>query len=718
MSFHIRRALIAAGSTLIAMGSLGAEGLANPSGQLPPIGDAPVQTPYSAASQTPVPATVQTPSYTTRGSVSDSDARALSDAMAAARAGDGPRIRADMDRLSDPVARKLALWALVDVGPAGMSYAELEAARRDLAGWPRAERRAAAVERSIEGGGLSPQGVIAWFAGAEPATAEGALALASAYQSTGQAQKATDLIRRVWRTKPFEADVQRLMLMRFGSVLSAEDHAQREDMLLYGSQGPAARDMLALLSPDQAALAQARMAIRSGLRADLTLVPDSLKNAPGLAYEQALAAQRRGDTMGALAFLPMLPTALPEGEAQARMWKLRSALVIASLRAGDSRGAYKAAANSGVAKGPDGAEAEFYAGWLALSRLKDPALADQHFAKLQAIGASPITLGRALYWRGRAMEAAGDSMNAQLFYADAARYQTTFYGQLAAAKVGQTQLVLGKDPPISAADRARFNDREPVRAARMLADLGERDAYKSLICAIAETLPNGAEAALLVDMVRGYGDQDLSMRVVRLAAQHGFILPERGYPIRTPPSVAGAPDAAFVLGIVRQESGFDPHVRSSAGAEGMMQLMPTTARVVARKLGYSYGSLQDADYNMQLGSAYLGQLVNQFSGSYLMASAAYNAGPGRPIEWTSFCGDPRSSSVDPSDYIECIPFSETRNYVMRVLEATEVYRARLAGGTASLTLASDLRRGTYGYTPQSPASAELRPASISLNTTP
>jgi len=189
------------------------------------------------------------------------------------------------------------------------------------------------------------------------------------------------------------------------------------------------------------------------------------------------------------------------------------------------------------------------------------------------------------------------------------------------------------------------------------------------------------------------------MKVVRTAAQHGFILPERGYPIRTPTSLSGGVETALVLGITREESGFDPHVRSGAGAEGMMQLMPGTASVLARRLGYSYGPgrLQDADFNMQLGSAYLGKLVSDFSGSYVMATAAYNAGPGRPTEWTAFCGDPRSSSTDPADYIECIPFSETRNYVMRVLEATEVYRARLAGGSAPIGLPADLKRGAYGY---------------------
>jgi soluble lytic murein transglycosylase len=643
-------------------------------------------------------AQVQTYQYSVRQPLSDSDSRSLTEVLEAARLGDAPKIRSLVNDLSDPLARKIALWAQIEADPDGMSYAELDGARRDLAGWPGAAKRLAATEKVIEGGGLRPQGIIDWFAGADPTTPEGAMALASAYQASGNPQRAAEVIRHIWRTRPFDTAPQQTMMTRFSSVLTTADYDAREDMLLYGTQGDASRALLPFLSPDQRALAQARIAIREGAGGESASasLPAGLRDAPGVGYEEALAAERRGDTSGALALLPRLPTALPDQDAQARMWKLRKPLVIAALKAGDARGAYRAAADSGVDQGADGAEAEFYAGWLALSRMHDAKLADEHFAKLQGIGASPITVSRALYWRGRTAEAMGDPVNAQLFYADGARYFTAFYGQLAAAKAGETMLSLGKDPQITAADRSRFEDREPIRAARMMAEIGAKDSFKSFVMGIAETLPSAEEAAELVDLTRNLGDQELSMKVVRKAAQHGLILPERGYPLRTPPTVAGGAETAFVLGITRQESGFDPHAHSGAGATGMMQLMPGTAHTLARRLGYGAGELEDADYNMTLGSAYLGQLVDQFSGSYVMAAAAYNAGPGRPTEWAAFCGDPRSSSTDPADFIECIPFSETRDYVMRVLEATEVYRARLAGGAARLMIAPDLKRGGYG----------------------
>jgi soluble lytic murein transglycosylase len=674
--FHLRRALLSAGCALTAA-AIAAAGGALAQGDHAPV---------------------QTYQYSVRQTLSDSESRALGQVLEAARLGDAPRIRTLMDQFSNPLARKIALWALIEANPDGMSYAELDGARRELAGWPAQSKRLAATEKVIEGGGLRPQGIIDWFAGADPVTPEGAMALASAYQATGNPARAAEVIRHIWRTKPFDVGPQQAMMTRFSAVLTPDDYAAREDMLLYGIQGDASRALLPFLSSDQRALAQARMSLRQGAGGDAAIyaLPASLRDAPGIGYEQALEAQRRGDTSGAIAMIPRLPSALPDADGQSRMWKLRKQLVIAALKSGDARGAYRAAADSGVDQGADGAEAEFYAGWLALSRLHDAKLADEHFRKLQAIGQSPITVSRALYWRGRAAEAMGDPVNAQLFYADGARYQTAFYGQLAAAKAGETMLSLGKDPEITAADRSRFEDREPIRAARMMADIGAKETFKSFVMGIAESLPSAAEAAELVDMTRGLGDQELSMKVVRKAAQHGFILPDRGYPLRTPPNVAGGAETAFVLGITRQESGFDPRARSGAGATGMMQLMPSTARILARRLGYGGGALEDADYNMTLGSAYLGQLVDRFSGSYVMAAAAYNAGPGRPTEWSAFCGDPRASSTDPADFIECIPFSETRDYVMRVLEATEVYRARLAGGSAKLMIAPDLKRGGYG----------------------
>nr|WP_232793237.1 lytic transglycosylase domain-containing protein [Caulobacter hibisci] len=649
------------------------------------------------------PGLVSTPPTANYSSLSDSDAANLRAAVMGQRS--AATVRAAMTSISDPLARKIALWALADVGAESMSFFELDQARRDLVGWPRASRRDLPAEKALSTSGLTPAETIAWFGGSEPQTPEGAMALASAYQATGRAQDATNLIRRYWRDKSFEVDAQRAMLARFGVLLTADDHAQRADVLLYGQQGPAAREMVALLPYDQQPAAQARIALRAnaGNANDLVaaLTP-AQQLSPGVAFERAAYLRRKGMDVMALDLVRYFPAKPPSEAAAASIWRERKQLVMSAIKNSDSRSAYAAAA-AGLPGGADAAEAEFFAGWIALSRLKDPNAAAAHFGRIAEIGASPITRGRALYWQGRAAEAQGDVIAAQAFYGEGARHITTFYGQLAAEKAGVQEIRLDKDPMITAADRSRFEGRELVRAAKLLHDIGANDAFRSLVLYIDDQLPTAAEEALLVDFARNTGDQDLAMRAVRTAAQRGFILAERGYPLLdhhfTP--IPGAAETAFVYSISRQESNFDPRARSGVGARGMMQLMPPTAAGVARKLGESHSvdRLFEPDYNMRLGSVYLGDMISRFSGSYIMAAAAYNAGPGRPPQWVALCGDPRGASTDPLDFIECIPFSETRNYVMRTLETTMVYRARLGGGVAPLTLSSDLKRGGYSYVP-------------------
>jgi soluble lytic murein transglycosylase len=660
------------------------------------------------------PPQIQTPQVGYRAPLSEQDQAAVRQALQAALSGDAERARALQSGLSDPVARKLVLWAMVDQAGERLSFFELDQARKDLWGWPRAARRQSAAEKQLENQGLSPKSVIDWFKGQQPATAEGAMALAAALRASGQADDAARLIRRFWREEVFEAEPQRQMLARFGDVLTQDDHIHRTDMLLYGQQGPASRDMIALLPPDQQDLARARIALRSGAGGDLIVerLPPNLQDDPGLAYERArtLARQKRADL--ALSLVRRLPSKPPGAEAADAVWDVRRRLVVAALNARDYRTAYQAAAEHGLPPGVDYAEAEFYAGWLALTKLNKAEVAEVHFAHIQQVGSSPITQSRALYWRARALDGMGDLIGARDFYAQASNYFTTFYGQLAAQRMDQKELDIGRDPAPTPADRARFEGRELVQAAKMLYDAGQQGLFKSFMLNIAETLPKAEEAALLVDLAKSYGDQDLSMRVARNAAQRGFILPERAYPVMGRSSIVGDAEPALVLSIARQESNFDPGAKSAPGARGMMQLMPGTAKVVARRMGepYSVQRLFDPEYNVRLGSYYLGSMVDDFGGSYVMATASYNAGPNHMPEWTSVCGDPRTSSGDPIDFIECIPFSETRNYVMRVMESAQVYRARLNGGKAPLTLAGDLKRGNYAPV-NAPSIAANEPAS-------
>jgi len=642
--------------------------------------------------------------------LSSSDQMLFGMGLAAAKRGDISGAKSAISSLSDPVARKVVTWAMVDVSSNLLGFYDLDAARRDLAGFPRSARRQIAAERVLETAGKPPAQVIEWFAGEAPQSAQGALALASAYRSLGRQAEAAQLIRAWWRDKSFEADVQRSILTRFGDVLTVDDHVRRADVVLYGAQGPAARDMITLLPAERQAAALARISLRSDSEMGYGSLAPADQMSPGVAFERAGYLRRKGRDAEAIAQLPYAPKEVVTPEQAERTWDERYRLTLSSIRAGDWRSAYQASANTGLHQGADATEAEFYAGWIALARLNDPASAGKHFAAIETIGSSPITRARALYWQGRAAEARREATAAESFYSRAAEHGTTFYGQLASEKLGLA-LTLPKDPVPTGAERARFEGRDVVQAMRLLADQNQRDLFKVFALHIDDIVPDRAEAALLVDAIRGYGDQDTSMKAARAAATRGLILADRAYPYRTPPSVQGAPEPALVLGVTRQESGFDPGVRSGADARGMMQLLPSTAAIVARRMGvgYSASMLYEADYNMRLGSSFLGSLVNQFSGSYVMAAAGYNAGPGRPPQWAAMCGDPRGGSTDPLDFIECIPFSETRNYVMRVLENMTVYRAKANGGTAPITLSRDLRRGGYSYTASAQAVASTAP---------
>lgn len=683
--------IIAAGMALgFAVAPVASEAQVAPAASAPP--SAAITNPPSEA--TPAPAPPRS-AY-----ISNADADVLQDLIGDARRGDVNGARDALSRITEPSARRLGQWILLDTNGPSLGFAEVDRSLREMADWPRPGRRRLAAERQIGTSGLSPRQVIAWFGRETPTTPEGAMALASAYRAAGDQKAAADLIRRTWRERPFDIDAQKTMMARFGDVLTVDDHVRRADMLLFGAQGPAARDLIPLLPADQQALAQARIAFRQKSPAALALadaLPASVSGAPGIAYEKAAHYRRAGLDQLARAELVRFPREVWSEEMGARIWDERYQLTLSALRNGDSRAAYEAAANTGLQAGADAVEAEFYAGWIALTRLKDPARAEAHFKHIDRVGTSPITLARGLYWRGRAVEALAGIDAADVFYQAAARHRTTFYGQLAAERAGYARLDLGKDPQVGARERARFEAKDTIKAAHILYETGNRDLFRSYVLALDDVLDNDADQAMLVDLVRGYGDQDTSMKVVRTAAQRGFILPERGYPIRTPPDVSNAPEPALVLAITRQESGFDPLVRSGVGARGMMQLMPATAAATARRMGLSYAPsmLDEPDYNMRLGSSYLGSLISTFAGSYVMAIAGYNAGPGRSTQWAGFCGDPRAASVDPIDYIECIPFSETRNYVMRVMEAVAVYRARLGRGATPLTLTDDLRRGVY-----------------------
>ncbi|MGA0545869.1 transglycosylase SLT domain-containing protein [Brevundimonas sp. VNH65] len=632
--------------------------------------------------------------------LNDADTAAFRQGLAAARAKDIAGARGAINQIGDPAARKLVEWALVDTSADRMSWRELSDDARTLRDWPRADARVSATEIALDRAGVSANEVLGYFGSDQPATVQGAIALAWALEQTGRQGEAQRLVRDWWRTQSFAEADQSRFLARWSGWLSQDDHDARLGVLLSGPHGPATRAMVNLASADRRATAQAAMTLRSAYSPD-AVVADLTPNQaldPAVVQERVRilrAANRNNEAYPLLRYLPAAPS---HRDGQDTLWSERRNLFIDALQDRNWQAAYDAMNGHGFPSGDRLVDAEFFAGWVALTKLGDPGRAAQHFERLRTVSSTPITQGRAAYWLGRAAEARGDQAGAQQWYRSGAQYIQTFYGQLAAEKAGYGSITLPGDPSPTSADVAQFENRELVRAMRILGETGEMGLFRVFAYHLDDSVPLPTDLALLMDLSRGYGEGFTAMMVGRAASQRGVLMPERMYPVRIPPSVPGAAPLEFTLAITRQESSFDPRARSHADARGMMQFLPSTASGVARRLGMPYSAerLWDPDYNMTLGSYHLGELMNQFGGSMLLTTVGYNAGPGRPSQWIARCGDPRGGQVDPVDFIECAPFTETRNYMMRVMENMAVYKARLNGGTAPLTTSSDIARGVAG----------------------
>ena len=629
--------------------------------------------------------------------LNDQDTALFRQGLEQARARDVVGTRATVAQIRDRAARKLVEWALIDTSAPQLPYSDLAAAQTTLAGWPRADSRREATERALDLAYAGPDAALALFADRPPVTAEGAVALASALEQRGRSDEARRLIVEWWRTRSFDEPVQTRILTRWSGWLTQADHEARLNMLLLGPHGPATRAVTQLVSPERRAVAEAAMALRTAYSPDAVvagLTPAQAMD-PAVVLERARILRSQNRQSEGFALLAALPAAPSHDAGRDTLWSERRNYFLDALERRNWQAAYDAMAGHGFQSGDRMVDAEFFAGWVALTKLNDPARAARHFEILRQSSSTPITQGRALYWLGRAAEAQGQTPSAVQFYQAGAQHIQSFYGQLAAEKAGITTLTLPADPAPTAGDRAAFEANELVRALRILGETGETSLFRVFAYQLDDDLPTASDLALLMDQSRGYGEGFTAMMVGRAASQRGYLMPERQYPIRIPPQVAGAAPLEFTLAITRQESSFDPRARSHADARGMMQFLPSTGAMVARELGmpFSADRLWDPDYNMTLGSYHLGDLMRRFGGSMLLTTVGYNAGPARPPQWVDRCGDPRGGVVDPVDFIECAPFTETRNYMMRVMENMGIYKARLNGGSAPLTLSDDLRRG-------------------------
>lgn len=595
-------------------------------------------------------------------------------------------------RASGPLSAAIIDWERLRDGVG--SFGEFQAFLTSYPDWPgmsllRKQGEAQLAEAPADQ-------VIGYFRAGPPQTGNGSLALIRALQETGQEDTARKEAVRAWRTLPMSANEQDSFLA-FHAPILAEHHDGRTAAMLREGYTEDARRMLPLNSPLTGVIAAARVALQAddkGVDGLVAAVPEKGLNSGGLAYDRFRWRIRKDLYDGAGDLLLERSTsaqALGDPEQWAD-WRRR--LARKEMREGDPARAYKMAARHYLESGSDYADLEWLAGYIALRKLGEPETALKHFRRAEKAVRGPISLARANYWEGRALEALGMNGEAGAAYAEGARFQTSFYGLLSAEKVGlplSPAMVGGESFPDWR--KGSFTGSTVFLAARELMAAGDETLAARFLLHLSEGL-DGNEIGRLAGMAMEAKEPYVALSLAKVSADKGVIWPSAYFPV---PALSGMQlpvDPELALSIARRESEFNAAVISPAGARGLMQVMPGTAKMMAAKIGVSYepGKLTtDWQYNARLGSAYLEGLVAEFGTSPLLVASGYNAGPGRSRQWIELLGDPRSDAVDPIDWIEAIPFRETQTYVMRVAESLPIYRARLSGQAGAIRFMDELR---------------------------
>jgi soluble lytic murein transglycosylase len=631
-------------------------------------------------------------------STPQADAETLENVIELIRKRKGSEAAQVVQTIGDPVARKLGEWIYLRSDDNGASVERYRAFVAANPSWPSQTFLRRRIEAALWDDKRDDSAIQSYFESEKPISAKGKFALAKSLLARGDRAGAERLIRDAWRSDPLSGDTENMAIDMFGPLITPGDHKARMDMLLYGSDSDAALRSAKRLGGAQMALARARIGVTkkaSNANALLAAVPSELHSDPGYIFSH-IQQLRREEKFGEAARLMIAAPREPQRLHNLDEWWIERRLTARKLLdVGEHRSAYLVARDAALpARDIYKTEQEFTAGWIALRFLKDPATAAQHFARIGVGSVNPTALARAGYWQGRAAEAAGRSQEARAAYTRAAEQSTSYYGQLARAKLGLQQL----DISGALTARARGLDRlEIVRAVQLLYAMDEREVAIPIFADVGE---NGDPEAVLglAELAQQNKDARGTLLVGKAALNRGLPFDHYAYPTTGIPSyrpIGPEVESAVVYAIARQESAFNPAVVSPAQAYGLMQVTPSAAQYVTKRHGGTYDLSRlkgDSVYNATLGAAELGGLLEDYRGSYIMTFAGYNAGRGSVRKWIERYGDPRDPKVDPVDWVESIPFSETRNYVQRIMENLQVYRARFGGGSR-LQIEADLHRG-------------------------
>ena len=630
---------------------------------------------------------------------SASDVALVKQAIDLVRRGKVSEASAVQKTVDDPLAQKLIEWAILRSDESNASFDRLNAFVSTSPSWPGIMTLRRRTESALWDDRRDLSTVRAFFRNSKPITAKGRFALARALLAEGDSAAAAQFARQAWREDACSPQVERMVMEALGDLLTRADHKARMDKRFYDEDVEGGMRMAALLGETEQAIARARKAvIEKSSKAGplLDAVPAAARHDAGYIFSKTQWLRRDDRIKEAAQLLLSVPrnAALHDLD---EWWVERKLVARKLLDEGDHRTAYRIARDAASPpKELYRGEHEFTAGWIALRFLEDPHAAYQHFSRVGQGTTHPTTLARGEYWQGRAAEAAGRNGEARAHYQAAAQYPTSYYGQIARARLGLGEVKLRRPP--EPGNRAALMNLEVVRATQLLYRIDARDMVIPFVADLAERAVDPGALVVVAEVAKRYDDARAMLLIGKGALARGIALDVYAFPVNGLPPfrIVGPPvDKSVVYSIARQESAFNPRAISSAKALGLMQVLPGTGKLIAKKFGFPFDQgrmLSDPAYNAQMGAAELGDVLESYRGSYILSFVAYNAGRGRVKQWIERYGDPRDPGVDPIDWVERIPFSETRNYVQRVLENMQVYRAQL-GNSQRLTIEADLRGG-------------------------
>ena len=550
--------------------------------------------------------------------------------------------------------------------------------------YPRISRIRYLAEHKLSNEKISPKKIINWFEGNEPLSGYGQMILGESFILLGQIDTGKNLIKEGWITAELSKSDLRFFRKKFKKYLTANDYVKRADYLAWNNKYWDLKRMLRYLPKDYELLYNARQLLMSksyGVDQAIKKVPQKFKNDSGLNYDRLKWRRKRGRIDSSAEILLKVRNTKDYLVRPDKWWKEREIIARSLIYKKKYELAYKISSNHALTKGADYAAAEWMSGWIALSFLDDPLLSKEHFQNFYKNVSYPISVSRGAYWLARSYKVLGDKENSLKWFKEASKYLTTYYGQLAFLELRPNEdFELTSDMEVSDEYRNKFYSKELVKIIYLLDELDQDKYTKFILRHLAnDDIENGSEV-LTSELSTNIGRFDFAIQIAKIASYEKRFHNKYNYPIiSTPKFINGRkiPESAFILSIIRQESEFDLSANSHAGAKGLMQLMPYTAKLVAKQANLPYIRSKlttDPEYNINLGSHYIAGLMLNYDGAYPFAIAAYNAGPNRVKYWKKINKNPQKKQVNYIDWIELIKFKETRNYVQRVLENYNVYR--------------------------------------------